>query len=200
MYIDAVCGNIDDIPDVDPLIRKKYIEKLKEEGIESLRLELKILDPVHYEKVDLRNPKRIIRALEVCESTGRPYSSFLTKGRRKRDFEIIKIGLKRPRAELYERINRRVDIMIGNGLQEEAKKLFQLRHLNALNSVGYKEFFDYFEGKISEEKAIELIKRNTRRFAKRQMTWWSKDKDIRWFEADDTPEIIRYIESLLQTF
>jgi tRNA dimethylallyltransferase len=195
MYIDAVCKGIDDIPDVDPLVRKKYNNKYREEGIEGLRLDLKILDPEYYKKVDLKNPKRIIRALEICETTGRSYSSFLTKRERERDFRMIKIGLERTRKELYDRINQRVDKMICEGLEEEAKSLFELKHLNALNGVGYKEFFDYFEGKISKEKAIELIKRNTRRFAKRQITWWAKDKEIRWFEADALQEIIKYIES-----
>jgi tRNA dimethylallyltransferase len=194
MYIDAVCEGIDDIPDVDPLVRKKYNNKYREEGIEGLRLALKMLDPEYYKKVDLKNPKRIIRALEICETTGRPYSSFLTKQERERDFRIIKIGLERTRKELYDRINRRVDKMICEGLEEEAKGLFELKHLNALNSVGYKEFFDYFEGKISKEKAIELIKRNTRRFAKRQITWWAKDEEIRWFAADALQDILKYIE------
>jgi tRNA dimethylallyltransferase len=195
MYIDAVCKGTDDIPDVDPLVRKKYNNKYSEEGIEGLRLALKMLDPEYYKKVDLKNPKRIIRALEICETTGRPYSSFLTKQERERDFRIIKIGLERTRKELYDRINQRVDKMICEGLEEEAKGLFELKHLNALNSVGYKEFFDYFEGKISKGKAIELIKRNTRRFAKRQITWWAKDKEIRWFAADALQEILKYIES-----
>jgi tRNA dimethylallyltransferase len=193
MYIDAVCGGIDDIPDVDQMIREKYNLKYKEEGIAGLRMALKILDPEHYEVVDLKNPKRIIRALEICETTGRPYSSFLTKQKRERDFKIIKIGLERSRPELYDRINHRVDKMIEDGLENEARTLFGLRHLNALNSVGYREFFDYFEGKITREKAIELIKRNSRRYAKRQMTWWGKDKEIRWFRPEKAGEIIEYI-------
>ncbi len=192
MYIDAVCNGIDDIPDPDQAVREKYTLLYKEEGIEGLRMALKILDPEHYENVDLKNPKRIIRALEVCETTGRPYSSFLKKQKRERDFDILKIGLERPREELYERINLRVDRMVSEGLEEEARDLFDLRNMNALNSVGYREFFDYFEGKITREKAIELIKRNTRRYAKRQMTWWAKDKEIRWFGADKTDEIINY--------
>lgn len=197
MYIDALCEGIDDIPDVDPAVRDKYLVKYREEGIEGLRIALKMLDPDHYEKVDLKNPKRIIRALEICESSGRPYSSFLSKRKQERDFGIIKIGLERPRKDLYERINQRVDEMIGNGLESEARELYEMRHLNALHSVGYREFFDYFEGKISREKAIELIKRNTRRYAKRQMTWWGKDKTIRWFTANDTAGIIGYVESLI---
>ncbi|MGD0342479.1 MAG: tRNA (adenosine(37)-N6)-dimethylallyltransferase MiaA [Bacteroidales bacterium] len=197
MYIDAVCGGIDDIPDVDQSVREKYILKYKEEGITGLRLALKLLDPEHYEVVDLKNPKRIIRALEISETTGLPYSSFLTKQKRERDFQIIKIGLERPRSELYDRINRRVDKMIEDGLENEALGLIDMRHLNALNSFGYREFFDYFEGKITREKAIELIKRNSRRYAKRQMTWWSRDKEVRWFNPDKISEIIEYIEDSL---
>jgi tRNA dimethylallyltransferase len=192
MYIDAVCHGIDDIPDVDPEVRQKYNMKYSEEGIEGLRKSLKMSDPEHYEKVDLNNYKRIIRALEICETTGRPYSSFLKKQKRKRDFEIIKIGLIRHRDDLYERINSRVDKMVGSGLEDEARALCDFRNLNALNGVGYKEFFDFFDGKTSKEKAIELIKRNSRRYAKRQMTWWAKDKEIRWFHPDQVQEIIEY--------
>ena len=192
MYIDAVCNGIDDIPDIDLSIREKYISLYMEEGIEGLRATLKILDPEQYAKVDLKNYKRIIRALEICESTGRPYSSFLKKQKREREFEIIKIGLKRSRDDLYERINSRVDDMVKMGIEDEAKKLYSFRNLNALNSVGYKEFFDAFDGKISKEKAIELIKRNSRRYAKRQLTWWSKDKEIKWFQPEQVKEIIEY--------
>jgi tRNA dimethylallyltransferase len=198
MYIDAVCSGIDDIPDVDPSVREKYTAKYHEEGISGLRLALKILDPDHYDKVDLKNPKRIIRALEIYETTGRPYSSFLTKQKQERDFRIIKTGLERPREELYKRINERVDDMISSSLEKEAESLYELKHLNALNSVGYREFFDFFEGKISRDKAIELIKRNTRRYAKRQLTWWGKDKEIRWFEADKADKIIEYIETTIR--
>jgi tRNA dimethylallyltransferase len=199
MYIDAVCYGIDDIPDVDPPVREKYIKKYKEEGIAGLRLSLKLLDPDHYEKVDLKNPKRLIRALEICETTGRPYSTFLIKRKRERDFGIIKIGIKRPREELYDRINQRVDEMISNGLEEETRSMFGMRDLNALNSVGYKEFFDYFEGKITKEETVDLIKRNTRRFAKRQMTWWSKDKEIVWFGAEGSADITGYLESKVKS-
>jgi len=197
MYIDAVCNGIDDIPDVDPAIREKYIRRYKEEGIEGLRVALKILDSEHYARVDLNNYKRIIRALEICETTGRPYSSFLKKQKRERDFGIIKIGLERTREDLYRRINLRVDEMIKTGLEDEAKQLYEFRNLNALNSVGYKEFFDVFDGKISNEKAIELIKRNSRRYAKRQLTWWGKDKEIKWFHPDMVQPIIEYIETLV---
>jgi tRNA dimethylallyltransferase len=145
--------------------------------------------------VDLKNYKRIIRALEICETTGLPYSSFLKKQRRERDFNILKIGLERPREELYERIDRRVDEMIVQGLENEVASLYEYKEMNALNSVGYKEFFDYFGGRITKEKAIELIKRNTRRFAKRQITWWAKDKDISWFQADDIRGIIEFLDN-----
>lgn len=199
MYVDAVCNGIDDIPDIDPAIRNKYNDLFIKEGIESLRVALKLLDPVHYKKIDLKNPKRIIRALEIYESTGRPYSSFLTKNKAVRDFGIIKIGLERKRPELYEMIDKRVDLMIKEGLEDEARKLFEFRDLNALKSVGYSEFFDYFEGKISSEKAIDLIKRNSRRYAKRQVTWWNKDKDIRWFSPNQIQDIIQYIEEKFAT-
>jgi tRNA dimethylallyltransferase len=194
MYIDAVCYGIDDIPDVDPSIREKYISKYKEEGIESLRVALKLLDPDHYAKVDLKNYKRIIRALEICETAGRPYSSFLIKQKRERDFKTILIGLKRNREDLYHRINHRVDEMVRSGLEQEVRQLNDFRNLNALNSVGYREFFDFFDGNITREKAIELIKRNSRRYAKRQMTWWGKNEDIKWFNPEKTEEIIGYIE------
>jgi tRNA dimethylallyltransferase len=199
MYIDAVCNGIDDIPDVDPEIREKYSSKYREEGIGGLRVALKLLDPEHYTKVDLKNYKRIIRALEICETTGRPYSSFLKNQKRERDFSIIKIGLERTRDELYSRINSRVDKMIDAGLEEEARLLYKFRHLNAMNSVGYREFFECFDGKITRDKAIELIKRNTRRYAKRQITWWGKDKEIKWFHPDEVQGILKYIEEKLKS-
>jgi tRNA dimethylallyltransferase len=198
LYIDAVCYGIDDIPDVDPAVREKYVRKNMDEGIESLRVTLKMLDPEYYNKVDLKNSKRIIRALEICETTGRPYSSFLKKEKRERNFRSIKIGLERTRDELYERINLRVDRMISQGLEEEARNLYELKHLNALNTVGYKEFFEFFDNKIPREKAVELIKRNSRRYAKRQLTWWTKDKDIRWFNPDQKQEIFNYLEDVLK--
>jgi tRNA dimethylallyltransferase len=194
MYINAVCDGIDDIPDVDPGVREKYISIYNEEGIDGLRIALKLLDPEHYTKVDLKNHKRIMRALEICEATGRPYSSFLKKQKRERDFRIIKIGLLRSRADLYQRINSRVDDMIKMGLEEEARQLLKYRNLNALNSVGYKEFFDFFNGIISREKAIELIKRNSRRYAKRQLTWWGKDKDIKWFDPEQKLKIYSFTD------
>lgn len=194
LYIDAVCKGIDDIPDIDPEIREKYNLKYKAEGIESLRRTLKVVDPDFYARVDLRNPKRIIRALEVFDSTGRRFSDFLTSKHVKRDFNIIKIGLRRERKDLYNRLNQRVDEMIGNGLEQEARSLFDLRHLNPLKSVGYRELFQYFEGSISREKAIELIKRNSRRYAKRQMTWWSRDEEITWYHPDQVNDILVYLK------
>jgi tRNA dimethylallyltransferase len=195
MYIDSVCEGTDDIPDVDSASREKYIEMFEKHGIEGLRTALKLLDPEHYSRVDLKNPKRIMRALEICESTGRPYSSFLKKQVRKRDFRVIKIGINRERDELYSRINSRVDDMINAGLEEEARTLYHLKGLNALNCVGYREFFDFFEGNTTREKAIELIKRNSRRYAKRQITWWSRDEEIKWFHPGRPEELIRYLES-----
>ncbi|MBO7522437.1 MAG: tRNA (adenosine(37)-N6)-dimethylallyltransferase MiaA [Bacteroidales bacterium] len=198
LYVDAVCNGIDDIPDVQPEIREKYQQMFKDEGIEGLRLALKITDPSHYEKVDLKNPRRLMRALEICESTGRPYSSFLTGKKRERDFDIIKIGITRQRENLYNRINARVDKMVEAGLEEEARRLYPKRDLTALNTVGYKEFFEYFDGKISRETAIDLIKRDSRRYAKRQMTWWGNRDDIHWFNADDNNmEIISFVENLI---
>jgi tRNA dimethylallyltransferase len=199
MYIDAVCNGIDDIPDIDPSVREKFLKRYSEEGIEGLRMTLKLLDPDHYSKVDLKNSKRIIRALEICESTGRPYSSYLKKQKRLREFGIIKIGLERPRNELYSRINKRVDDMIESGLEEEARSLYDFRNLNALKCVGYREFFDVIDGKITHDKAIELIKRNTRRYAKRQLTWWSKDKEIKWFHPEQVEEIIGYCNAICTT-
>jgi tRNA dimethylallyltransferase len=197
LYIDAVCKGIDDIPDVDPGVREKYVSMYLEEGIEGLRIALRLLDPEHYANVDLKNHKRLIRALEICETAGRPYSSFLKKQKNERDFKIIKIGLNRTRDDLYNRINSRVDEMVRTGLEEEARLLFKSRNLNALNSVGYREFFDFFDGIISREKAIELIKRNSRRYAKRQITWWTNDKNITWFHPEQKQEIDGFINDCI---
>ena len=197
MYINAVCEGIDDLPTIDSQLREDLIKQHEEEGLESLRMQLKIIDPGSYEKIDLRNPKRILKALEVSIQTGKPYSSFLTESKKLRDFNIVKIGLQRERAELYDRINRRVDQMIKDGLIEEANRFYKDRHLNSLNTVGYKELFDFFNGKITQEKAIELIKRNSRHYAKRQISWFTRDKDINWFHPENKDEIISYIKSLL---
>lgn len=193
LYIDAACGKMDDIPDVDPDVREKYLRKYREEGLESIRSDLRLLDPDHYRVADLKNHKRILRALEICESTGQPYSSYLRKKGKTRDFGIIKIGLRMNRDELYERINARVDKMVAQGLEKEAKDLITYRHINALNTVGYKEFFSYMDGDITRGKAIELVKRNSRRYAKRQMTWWARDNEIEWFHPGEKENIIDYI-------
>ncbi len=186
LYMDAVCRGMDDIPDTDPAVRQKYIGMYQSEGIEGLRLALKMVDPVHYARVDLHNPRRIMRALEITESTGRPYSSFLTAPVRERNFRIIKAGLTRERGELYRRIDKRVDTMIEQGLEEEAASLVSYRGLNALNTVGYREMFSWFDGLITREQAVRLIKRNSRRYARKQLTWWNRDSEIKWFDASDS--------------
>jgi tRNA dimethylallyltransferase len=195
MYINAVCDGIDDLPTIDQTLRDDLIKKHDEEGIESIRLQLKMLDPVSYSKIDLKNPKRMLKALEVSLQTGKPYSTFLTDTKKNRDFNIIKIGLHRDRDELYERINIRVDQMIEDGLIDEAKQFYKDRHLNSLNTVGYKELFDCFDGNITQEKAIELIKRNSRHYAKRQISWFSRDKEIVWFHPEKEKSIIEFIKT-----
>ena len=199
LYIDAVCNGIDDFPTPDPELRKSLENQLETEGIESLRAQLKLLDPEYYNRVDLKNSQRILKAIEVCLQTGKPYSSFRTNPQKKRPFKTIKIGLNLPREILYERINTRVDQMIDEGLVEEAKSLYPHRHHNALKTVGYRELFDYIDGKISLEKAIELIKRNSRHYAKRQFTWWARDKEIEWFSPDEIIDIKKYISDIVNT-
>jgi tRNA dimethylallyltransferase len=193
LYINAVCYGIDDLPAVDADLRKELLEKYKTEGIESIRKQLRLLDPGYYSRVDLKNHKRILKAIEVCLMTGRPYSSFLKNSKKDRPFKILKIGLSVNREELYERINKRVDRMIEEGLPDEARQYYKDRHLNALNTVGYKELFDYFDKKITFEEAVSLIKRNTRNYARKQLTWFKKQKDITWFGPDETGKIIEYI-------
>jgi tRNA dimethylallyltransferase len=198
LYMDAVCRGMDDIPDTDPAVRQKYLELYQAEGIAALRMALKKLDPDHYARVDLHNPRRIMRALEITESTGRPYSSFLTAPTRERDFRIIKAGMTRGRDELYSRIDNRVDIMIEKGLEAEAASLARYRGLNALNTVGYREMFSWFDGLITREQAVSLIKRNTRRYARKQLTWWKRDSEITWFDASEGGRIASWIESRLE--
>ena len=194
MYIDAICNGIDKIPTIDLELREKIFEKYKTEGLESMRMQLKHLDPVFYNQVDLKNAKRVIHAIEVCLMAGKPYSELRTRTKKKRNFDIIKIGLNRDRTELYHRINQRVDAMIEEGLIEEAKSLVEFKQCNALNTVGYKELFEHFESKTSLEKAIDLIKRNSRRYAKRQLSWFRRDHEIKWFHPDQKREIIEYLE------
>ena len=194
LYIDAVCEGMDDIPAVDPSIRPDLQKRLEKEGLESLLESLRQLDPEYYEQVDRRNPARVIRALEICLGTGKTYSE-LRKGHiKERSFEVIKIGVNMPREELYKRINLRVDFMLEAGLEEEARRVYPLRGHNALQTVGFREFFAYFDGEISRDEAIELIKRNSRRYAKRQMTWFGRDESTKWFTAGDPDEVFRYIK------
>ncbi len=194
LYERALTEGLDEFPDIDPSIREQLNQEFIDYGLEKLQLELEQKDPVFFTEVDQQNGKRIIRALEIIRGTGKTFSSFRTQKKSKRNFEIIKIGLNLPREELYERINLRVDLMIKEGLIEEARKLYPLRELNALQTVGYRELFDYFDGKITLEEAVEEIKKNTRRFAKRQLTWFNKDKNVSWFLPSDKVEIARFIE------
>lgn len=195
MYINCVCDGIDLIPDVDEELRQKLIRRAEDEGLESLRFELKRLDPEFYKVVDLRNKQRILRGLEVCLQTGKPFSSFRTQQKKERGFSVIKIGLEIERDILYDRINRRVDLMMENGLIEEAKSVIKYKDLYSLKTVGYRELFAHFNNEYSLEKAIELIKRNTRHFARRQITWFNKNKDTKWFSPQDIKGITDYINN-----
>lgn len=194
MYIDAVCHGIDDIPTVDEETRLLMKRKLETEGLDTLAEELKALDPEHYRTVDLRNPRRVIHALEICHMTGKTYTSFRKKTRKTRPFNIIKIGLNRPREEMYERINNRVLNMMKQGMVEEARAVYPHRGLNSLNTVGYKELFAHFDGDISLEDAILKIQSNTRRYMRKQLTWFKRDNEIKWFTPANVEEIINYID------
>lgn len=194
LYVQALCEGMDDLPEADEAIRRQLDAKWKEQGLEALTEELRERDPVYWAQVDRRNPARVLRALEVCRSTGRPYSELRTGERRSRDFEILKVGVDMPREELYERINRRVELMMEEGLEAEARRVYPLRHLNSLQTVGYKELFQYFDGEISREEAVELIKRNSRRYAKRQLTWFRRDESIRWFHPTQYAEVVAWLE------
>ena len=193
MYIDAVCDGIDDIPTIDDETRATMKRRLAEEGLQKLCEELQRLDPEYYEIVDRQNPKRVVHALEICTMTGRTYTSFRKRNKKERPFRIVKIGLNREREELYHRINARVDAMMQQGLLKEAESVYSLRDLNALNTVGYKELFEYFNGRWSLDEAVERIKGNTRRYARKQLTWYKKDPQIHWFHPDQKKEIIDYI-------
>ena len=197
MYIDAVCNGIDDIPTIRDDIRNEMKRRLEEEGLDALLEELSRLDPEHYAIVDRKNPRRILHALEICHQTGRTYTSFRTGEKRKRPFNIIKIGLNRDRDELYERINQRVLDMVGQGLEQEARAMLPYRELNALNTVGYKEMFQYFDGAIPLEEAIRQIQSNSRRYARKQLTWYKRDAEIMWFNPENVNEITNYIDSRL---
>ena len=193
MYIDAVCNGIDDIPTVRDDIREEMKRRYAEEGLEALCEDLRRLDPEHYAIVDRQNHRRVIHALEICYQTGRTYTSFRTQQKKERPFRIVKIGLNRDREELYNRINQRVDQMVEDGLLDEVKSLISKRNTNALNTVGYKELFDYLDGRWSLDEAVERIKGNTRRYARKQLTWYKRDADMRWFHPDNIEEILNYL-------
>ena len=194
LYIDAVCKGIDDLPEVKPELRDLLIKRMNNEGIESLRAELRILDPVYYDEVDLRNPKRILHALEICLMTGKPYSSFRTNQTKTRNFNVVKMGLNSERTILYDRINQRVEEMFSEGLEEEARKLYPFRHLNSLNTVGYRELFDYFDNSIDLEEAKTRIKANTRKYARKQLTWFRRNSSIKWFCPPNENDIIEFLD------
>ena len=198
MYIDAVCNGIDDIPTIRDDIRQLYKDRLATEGLDPLLAELKTLDPEYYDIVDKCNPRRVVHGLEICRQTGTTYTSFRIRERKQRPFRIVKIALNRPRDILYMRINSRVDMMIAEGLEEEARRLYPLRHLNALNTVGYKEMFKYIDGEWTLDEAVERIKGNTRRYARKQQTWYKKDDDIVWFDAAEREHILNFISDTVK--
>ena len=195
MYLDAVCNGFDALPQIPSEVRRKWIAFYEEHGLDAIRQKLKETDAAYYSEVDVSNSQRIIHALEICEVANMPYSRLRKKQKKERPFSIIKLGLNRPRPELYERINRRVDEMIRDGLEEEARQLFPYKQLNALNTVGYKEFFDYFRGHISRDNAIDLVKQDSRRYAKRQLTWFNRDKEIVWFHPEQEKEIVVFLNT-----
>ena len=195
MYVDAVCKGIDDIPTVDKETRDLMIHRYETEGLEPLCAELRLLDPEYYRIVDLKNPKRVIHALEICYMTGKTYTSFRTRTQKERPFHIIKIGLTRDREELYQRITQRVDEMIKDGLLEEARRVYPYKHLNSLNTVGYKEIFKYLDGEWELPFAIEKIKQNSRIYSRKQMTWFKRDTEITWFHPDQKEEIMQFLDS-----
>lgn len=197
MYIDAVCKGIDRLPTVSDEVRQMMKRRLAEEGLEALCRELKIRDPKHYEEVDLKNPKRVVHALEICYMTGGPYSALRTRTVKKRPFRLIKIGLRRDREELYDRINRRVEEMMAAGWEAEARRVYPFRHFNSLNTVGYKELFRYFDGELTLTEAVEKIKQSTRIYSRKQYTWFKRDPEIRWFHPDQAEDILNYIDAQL---
>lgn len=197
MYIDAVCKGIDDLPTIDEETRRMFKQRLSEEGLPALVEQLKEVDPEHWAIVDRQNPRRVVHALEICHMTGRTYTSFRTNTKKQRPFNIIKVGLTRPREELYERINARVLQMMDLGLEVEARRMYPQRELNALNTVGYKEMFAFFDGTIPREEAIRQIQSNTRRYMRKQMTWFKRDEDVAWMEPDNIEDILNYIDKNL---
>lgn len=194
MYIDAVCNGMDDIPAVDPETREFWMNEFAKKGLEFIQSELLRLDSKHYEEVDLQNYKRVLHALEICTITGKPYSEIRTGQRKQRPFNIVKVGLNRPRPELYERINLRVEEMMREGLLEEARQFYEFRHLNTLNTVGYKELYEYMDGTWPLDFAVNMIQQDSRRYAKRQMTWFNRDKETSWFHPEDEEMIFNYLD------
>lgn len=199
MYIDAVCNGIDDIPTVDDETRTTMKRRLQQEGLEALCEELRRLDPEHWAIVDRKNPRRVVHALEICHMTGQTYTSFRKREGRKHPFQIVKMALTLPREELYNRINARVDLMMQQGLLDEARRLLPWRHLNALNTVGYKEMFAYMDNVWTLDEAVERMKGNTRRYARKQLTWFKKDNEVTWFSPDDEQQIIGHIQATNHT-
>ena len=199
MYVDAVCKGIDDIPTVDNEVRASLKNAFEEQGLEPLLAQLRLLDPEYYDIVDRKNHKRVIHALEICYTAGKPYTSFRTQTRKERPFHVLKIGLERERAELFDRINRRVDQMMADGLLDEVRSLYAHKDSNALNTVGYKELFNVLDGLWPLDMAVERIKKNTRVYAKKQMTWYKHDNSIRWFHPDQLEDIFQYVDTHTQT-
>lgn len=199
MYIDAVCKGIDDIPTIDAETREMMRERYEREGLEPLAEELRLLDPDYYAECDIRNPKRVVHALEICYMTGRTYTSFRVRRKAHRPFRIIKVGLQREREELYARINQRVDSMMQDGWLDEARRVLPFRHCNSLNTVGYKELFKYLDGEWELDFALEKIRRNTRVYSRKQMTWFRRDEEVRWFHPEDENGILDYLQAVLKT-
>ena len=195
LYVRALCEGMDNLPQADAALRDTLAERLQNEGVEALAEQLKELDPEYYNIVDRQNPARVMRALEVCLTSGQKYSELRSGERKERDFQIVKVGVTMPREQLYDRVNRRVDMMVEAGLEAEARAVLPYRHCNSLRTVGYSEMFDYFDGTTTLGQAVELIKRNTRHYAKRQLTWFRRDADVQWFNPSDREQIIKYIDS-----
>ncbi|MDX5419202.1 MAG: tRNA (adenosine(37)-N6)-dimethylallyltransferase MiaA [Hymenobacteraceae bacterium] len=199
LYVRAVCEGMDEMPETDPAIREQLTTLYQQQGLAPLLMQLQQADPQYYERVDRANPQRVIRALEVCLSSGQPYSSFRKQEQQERPFQVIKIGLTRDRQELYDRIDQRMDLMLEQGLLQEAEALYPYRHHNALQTVGYKEIFDYLEGKYDWDEAVRLLKRNSRRYAKRQLTWFHKFPDYTWFHPNQWEEMVAFIDRQINT-
>lgn len=195
MYVDAVCRGLDDIPTIDAETRRFVFQQYEARGLDYLLAQLAVLDPTYYAEVDRRNTRRVLHALEVCLQSGRPFSSFRTHTAKQRPFRVVKVGLDRPRAELFDRINRRADAMLASGLLDEARRVLPFRPCEALNTVGYKEIFRYLDGEWTLDFALARLKKNTRVYAKKQLTWWRRDADVRWFHPDDFPAILEYARS-----